>query len=308
MKDINKIVGDHWSQITEMQISNTQLKLRWWQSPHIIKHINKIVCGEEISGFSQGLIQLARSRAKSLIPFEKGISVGGGTGQKEMNLLRQNIVKTFELYELSEVRIAQGIEMAKKQSLEERIRFIHGDAFDLITKNEQYDFVHWNNSLHHMLNVDKAVEWSKVVLKVGGLFYMDDYIGSSRFQWPDEQLDIATRIRKVFEKTKYLIDPRYKDRYLPTTVRRPDEKKHIEIDPSEAADSDRIVSAIYKHFPNAEIKITGGVVYHLALNDMLNNFDETDDKILLDLLMIIDELCTNFGQTHYAVALAFKEG
>ncbi|MDP8219106.1 MAG: hypothetical protein P9M03_10315 [Candidatus Theseobacter exili] len=169
-------------------------------------------------------------------------------------------------------------------------------------------FVHWNHSLHHMLDVDKAVEWSKNVLRSGGLFYMDDFIGASRFQWPDAQLEFATRIRKVFEDSKYLTNPRTSSGSLSTIISRPNKNKLIEDDPSEAADSERIVDAIYKYFPNVEFKVTGGVVYHLALSDMLNNFDEKDDKILLDLLMIIDELYAKLGQTHYGVALAFKEG
>ena len=306
MNNKNKIIGNHWSKISEKNVGVPRV-LRWWQSPYIIKYINKIVCGREVAGFSQGLIELVKNKTKDFIPFEKGISVGGGNGEKEMNLIEQGIVQTFELYEFSEVRIAQGKALAKQRFLEGKIRFIHGDAFDLITKTEQYDFVHWNNSLHHMFDVDKAVEWSRKILKSDGLFYMDDFIGSSRFQWPDAQLEIVTRIRKVFEKSKYLVNPDDRSSFLSTTMVRPDEQKFIKIDPSEAADSEKIVEAIYKYFPNAEVKYTGGVVYHQVLNDMLNNFDEKNDKILLDLLMIIDELCAKLGQTHYGVALALKE-
>jgi ubiquinone/menaquinone biosynthesis C-methylase UbiE len=104
------------------------------------------------------LIELVRTQAKLQLPFDKGISVGGGTGQKEMNLLRQGIVNEIEVYEYSEARIALGKKIAKEQSLEDRISFIHGDAFEIVPQNERYDFVHWNNSLHHMLDVDKAVE------------------------------------------------------------------------------------------------------------------------------------------------------
>ena len=49
-------------------------------------------------------------------------------------------------------------------------------------------------------------------------------------------------------------------------------------------------------------------MHHLALNDMLHNFDEDDDKVVLDLLMLVDELYATLGQTHYGVTLAFKEG
>lgn len=306
MNKKNKIIGNHWSNVSKKKSEVAQVS-RWWQSPYIIKHINKVVCGKEVSGSSQGLIELMKDKMNNFIPFKRGISVGGGNGEKEMNLIEQGIVQSFEVYELSQVRISQGKALAKEHSLEGKMHFIYGDAFDMITKTEQYDFVHWNNSLHHMLDVDKAVEWSRKILKQNGLFCMDDFIGSSRFQWPDTQLEIATRIRKVFEKSKYMINPNNDNKPLSATMVRPNEKKFIEIDPSEAADSERIVEAIYRYFPNAEVKYTGGVVYHQVLNDMLNNFDEKDDNILLDLLMIIDELCAKLGQTHYGIALAIKE-
>ena len=77
-------------------------------------------------------------------------------------------------------------------------------------------------------------------------------------------------------------------------------------DPSEAADSERIIQSVKKYFPNAEITLTGGVIYHHALNDILQNFDEEKDKWVLNLFMIIDDLCTDLGETHYATALAIK--
>jgi len=186
MKNINSKIGDFWSKKTsDQQRSSNKLKLRWWQSQHIIRHINRVVCGEEVTGRGQGLIKCLQDRVGASIPFRKGISVGGGNGIKEMVLLRQGIVSVFELYELSEARITEGRKLAKQKSLEDRICFIHGDAFDLVTQEESYDFVHWSGSLHHMLDVDEAVGWSKKILKKGGLFLMDEYIGAPRFQWPD---------------------------------------------------------------------------------------------------------------------------
>jgi SAM-dependent methyltransferase len=261
-----------------------------------------------VSGFSQGLTDLVKKYAGSSIPFKKGISVGGGNGQKEINLIKQGIVETFDLYELSKLRISSGINLAKKECVSDKIKFIYGDPIDIASEPEKYNFVHWNNSLHHMLDVEKAIEWSKIILKSGKLFYMDDFVGASRFQWPDEQLEIAAKVRGVFKHTKYLLNPKYRFFSLPAKIIRPNKEKLINKDPFEAADSDRIIMAVYKHFPNAEIKFTGGVIYHLALSNMIHNFDEKNGKILLDLLMIIDELCSKLGQNHYAVALAFKDG
>jgi len=308
VKTVNEKIGYRWSKVSRKNSKRKQYKLKWWQSSHVIKYVNQLVCGEPVSGFSQGLINIVRKYAGGSIPFKKGISIGGGNGQKEINLIKQGIVENFDLYELSKERISAGIELARKQLIGDKINFIYGDAFELDTEPEIYEFVHWNNSLHHMLDVEKAIEWSKNVLKIGGLFYMDDFVGASRFQWPDEQLEIATKVRRVFQHSSYLSNPKCRFFSLPAKVTRPNKEKLIKKDPSEAADSDKIIDAIYKYFPNAEIKNTGGVIYHLALSDMIHNFDEKNDKILLDLLMIIDELCSKLGQNHYGIALAIKEG
>lgn len=79
------------------------------------------------------------------------------------------------------------------------------------------------------------------------------------------------------------------------------------VDPTECANSERIVKAIGKWFPDAEIMPTGGVIYHLALSNVLHNIDEREESYLLDLLLIIDDLCIGLGETHYGVAVAKKK-
>ncbi|GEM_PF-5353652 len=77
-------------------------------NPHIIRHINKKITGSPLDGFSQGITQKAKELAGDRYPFSHGISVGCGNGQKEINLVRQGLVSSFKLYEVSEVRIEQG--------------------------------------------------------------------------------------------------------------------------------------------------------------------------------------------------------
>jgi len=136
-----------------------------------------------------------------------------------------------------------------------------------------------------------------------------DFLKASRFQWSDLSLEIATHVRKAFDKTKYLADPRDKAHRIATFLKRPTIKSMLASDPSEAADSERIIAAVLNYFPDAEITKTGGTIYNLVLSDMLHNFDEDrkDDQLLLELLMIIDELCVKLGETQYATALAIKE-
>lgn len=302
MDSLHLKIGGYWSN----KVLSSPRRLRWWQSAAIIKHVNRIICGRPVDGFSSGLHELVCERARSRLPFQKAISVGGGSGLKEMALLEKGIVGHFDVYEYSEARIDKGRELATKKSLSDRIHFFEGNAFDILKDREIYDMVHWNNSLHHMLDVDAAVNWSRHVLKTGGLFYMDDFVGASRFQWTDEELEFATNVRKIFLGTKYLINPKNPSSNYPVKIQRPSIRSMLDSDPSEAADSENISSAILKYFPNVEYKATGGVIFHLALNDIIENFDESEDALLLESLLMIDKLVASLGHTHYAVALAFK--
>jgi SAM-dependent methyltransferase len=298
-------VSSFWSKKTAEQQTGPRLKLRWWQSANILRHINMTVCGEAIDGPSAGLIRRAFETLGDRQPFELGVSVGGGNGLKEMMVLESGLVQHFKLYELSTARIQDGRKLAKRRGLEDRIEFIEGDAFDLLTAIDSVDFVHWNNALHHMLNVPDAIHWSRTILRPGGMFYMDDFIGADRFQWSDTILDICESIRKALPE-KYLINPFEPNKLISYRVPRPRYGAMIEADPSEAPDSSRTLQYVKHFFPDAEITLTGGVIYHLALKDIINNFDEDNDREQLALLLAMDDIITSQGNSLYATALAFK--
>lgn len=297
LSDDLKKAAAHWSNVRSVG------RTRWWTHPVVLRHINRLVCGAEIDGPWAGL----ECRMRNLAPgggFRRAISVGCGNGVKEMQLLRKGIVWKFDLFEISAARVDQGRALAGQQGLEDRATFHVADAFrsDL---PDDYDLVYWNNSLHHMLNVDEAVIWSRKRLAEGGAFVMDDFVGSSRFQWPDDQLEIASRVRELLPE-RFLVHPLDPSRRLPRRVDRPDASALIRSDPTEAAESDKILPTIRQIFPDAEIILTGGVIYHCALNDVLANFRDREDEALLQSLLLLDETLARTGATHYAAALARK--
>ena len=311
-------IGAKWSACYSRQ---ARAHIHWWQNPFIIRHINQRVSGYQLDGFSSGLNSRLKKIAIERLPFSKGISVGCGNARKEIKLLREGIVQSFVLFEFSDIAIKQGKELALKEGLRDRTEFILGDAFDTIQEEESFDFIHWNNSLHHMLDVEQALSWSYRVCKKRGMFYMDDYVGPNRFQWPQKFLEIASEIRESLPQRYFLRCPlgslllRYlfarlplpsRLKYQPRVLHRPDLDKFISDDPSEAADSERILQCLKQYFPDAEIILTGGVIYFLALSGILQNFNEVRDKTLLDSLLSIDDACAERGETLYATALALK--
>jgi len=305
--EVNAVIAANWdSQTKKYERADPELRTRWWRHPYALRQINERLCGERSAGWSGGMLRLVQDRCGDELPFGRGISVGGGTGGKEMELISAGIVQHMTIYELSSVRIERGQRLAEERDLTNQVTFVQSDAFAAETTMESYDIVHWDNSLHHMLDVPAAVDWSRAVLRPGGLFYMYDFVGPSRFQWTPEMLRLGTDVRRSLPP-EYLIDPNDPSRSVTDHFSAPPSiESMIAKDPSEAADSDRILASVERTFPDAEIIPTGGVVYSMALNDIIHNFKWDPLDPLLVLLMLLDFQAADAGLTHYAAALARK--
>lgn len=275
-------------------------RTRWWESKTIIRHINNRVCGEPVDGLHAGFHRLL-SKEIGAKPAAKAVSVGAGTGFKERALLACGAVQEFHLYEISSERIRTGIEQAQKANVAHRMHFYQADAFEACAETN-FDLVYWNNALHHMMDTTRAVRWSRDRLKDGGIFAMDDFIGPSRFQWTDTALGFARQYRASLPASM-LSDPR--DPSKPAKpIERPTVEYMLRMDPSEAADSSSILPALHSTFSAPMVVMTGGAIYHAALNDILVNFD--DDGTELQAALALDHALSMMGENHYAVAIARK--
>jgi SAM-dependent methyltransferase len=224
----------------------------WWHNSFVIRKINKRICGREVDGRTQGIIEWLKHSYGHLFPLERGISVGCGDGSKEVLFIQAGIVASFELYELSEKAIEKGRVLSHRLGLANQMNFHLGIAAQEIKTPDSYDLVAWNDALHHMPDVSDALAWRRMILKPNGIFSMDDFVGATRFQWPDNQLALATAVRDAIP-LKYRAIPGSPFRYPPSEVERPTIASMIASDPSEAADSERILPSLAKHFPEAVV-------------------------------------------------------
>ena len=286
-------------------LRSRQFGTGWWHNSFVVREVNRRICGKAVDGRGMGIVEWLKEAYGHLLPLEKGISVGCGDGSKEALLLRAGIVLRFDLYEFSENSIRNGRALARRLGLSDCMHFFLGDAAEEVNRPEIYDLVAWNDALHHMSDVSEALAWSRRILRPGGILAMDDFVGPTRWQWPDHQLELAAVVRDALP-LRYRALPGSPFKYPPYRVERPTLAAMIERDPSEAADSDNILPALAEHFPGAVVHKTGGVVYHLALHEAMHNLDPQADRHLLKLLMILDEQCIAAGDTHYAAALARK--
>lgn len=274
---------------------NASSKTRWWFHPAILRHLTRLMTGKEINSIIAGDIEFLRERQPQ--GFEHAVSVGCGSAFKELSILRSGVVGHFTLYELAEPRIEQALALAAQWGLSDRIT-VRRDIQTFDTPGD-YDLVHWNNSLHHMLDTAKAIEWSRASLRAGGAFYMNDCIAPDRQQHVQSYLDAATRFRECLPD-RLLARPGGE---YPREVKNIDGQALSRADPSECADSGTIMPALRRAFSELEIVPLGGLIYSCALNGVIANFGEEDEP-LLKVALELDRQYAEQGMGEYAVAFA----
>jgi len=299
-------VGIFWS---DYYISKRPKRESWWQSDLVKRHVNILVANVDSNILSDGLnsLLLKRLRGKRL---KQGVSVGCGNGDKEIRLLQLNVVEKFILFELSEEMVRVVKDKAIRLNLADRIEIRLENAFLHDFTDVKIDFIHWNNSLHHMFDVPAAIKWSYDILESDGVFYMDDYVGPTRFQYSEKAIHIVNEIRDDLPH-KYLKSQYHDGQYFGHYINcDPNIFETALGDPSEAVDSGRILKSLKDYFPEAEIILTGGIIYFVALGGLYENFDEKNEKDV-SVLNTLLERDKNYAQSlddmsPYAVALAIK--
>jgi hypothetical protein len=80
----------------------------------------------------------------------------------------------------------------------------------------------------------------------------------------------------------------------------------IQFDPSEAMDSDRILPCLARWFPDAQVRLLGGAIYHCGLSDVIHNLMADGATQEIARALELDDMLLQQGHTHYASAIAVK--
>ncbi len=279
-------------------------KSRWWQWPRIITFLNDRITPGAGTTWNAALLKEVRERRQGG-KMKKAISVACGNGAKEMALIKAGLVEQFDLFEVSEKRVGIGQALYSKAGLSDRVTWRIGDGVSAMEQGQSYDLVFWDNALHHMPDTHRAITASRDCLRPGGLFVMNDFIGPDRFQWTDRQLHYATSVRSRLSK-RLLRHPSIPEKSIRPFAKRPTIEAMIADDPSEAADSSRILERVKMLLPNPSVWMLGGCIYFIALNDVLANIDLEHDADLLESLLILDEALSELGENLYAACISVR--
>lgn len=261
----------------------------WWLIPEIRERWNFLISGDPQINYKQYLLNDLLGGAGQL----RLLSLGSGSGGHEMELA---VYPGF--YEIICIDIAQNrVEEAQQESAKrglKNIRFICADFNQYDFREEYFDLVLFNSSLHHFNNVEQLLSGPvKRCLKPVGKLIINEYVGPTRLQFPRQQ-------RKAINQALKLVPDCYKKRFKTNLVKRkfygPGLIRMILADPSECIDSASILPAVHAHYKTIIEKPYGGNILMNVLKDISHHFTTSDtgsDEVLKSLFQFEDTYLEN---------------
>ncbi|HEY7961928.1 MAG TPA: class I SAM-dependent methyltransferase, partial [Solirubrobacteraceae bacterium] len=271
-------VGDYWGQ-RETNIRS------WWQSPVVLSELRRRVTGDPEQSFEQYF----RERYCPA-PFHRALSLGAGGGHFERALLDLGVCEEILGVDISRARVDHANALVPEH-MRGRLTFAC-ENLEVWRPSGRFDLLIARDVLHHISRLEELCEALTELLLPGALLYVDEFVGPTRFQWTDKQLQIIGRLLDRLSP-ELVTDLVLDDGTLRRRAIRPTVENMIAADPSESVRSEEIPAILAEHFELVELRPYGGAVFHQLFNRLMGNFAGHDD--LVRVLMELDFLLTDEG-------------
>lgn len=290
MSEATERASEYWA--VNRSVEGTGERPRsWLQHPTMLEFVNRRVSGDPKVSTLLWFRQKYFPR-----PVDLALSLGCGFGGFERLGVEQNIARTFHANDLSEGAVAKARETAAQAGMADRIEYSVVNLDECELPAARYDAIFALSAAHHVFRLENLFRQCRRALKPGGLFFLDEYVGPSRFQTSPELIDLINRLRGILPE-KYRKSLFANDGSLIRPVA-PSPVEHFEKhDPSEAVRSGEIVSTLKLYFDILELRPYGGAILHLLFSGIAGNFDENNetDVALLRTIAAFEEVMEGAG-------------
>ncbi len=257
----------------------------WMAHPAVRARSNALASGNASEDAYDRLASLLRERGLGL-PIARSVSIGCGFGGLERDLSARGLVREVDAYDIAPSAIAEAKRQAQQAGLL-RVRYHVKDLEDIDLPPSSADVVFAHSSVHHVERLEALYAVVQRTLRPGGVFHLHEYVGPTRFQWTDAQLDLANAfLDSLPPRLRELPSGEPKER-----LRRPTIEEMIAADPSEAVRSADLIGALSPYFDIIEHRPLGGALAHIALGGIAQNFDPAapDDCAILQRLFATED-------------------
>ncbi len=210
--------------------AHSRLEEIWVSYPLVRARVNRRISGNPHTWPTTWLLSQIRQEPRLV----RTVSIGSGLGALERDLIRLDLVERVIGIDVSPVCVDASVRAAAEAGMGERISYRCADAWAEIASARNLDAVFFHASLHHFDRLDEMAALLRRALRLGGLLYLDEYVGPSRDEWR-----LAHQLRWNWHYY-----------HLPRSVRRVGRVRppiNLE-DPTEAIASSRIRTAIRGEF------------------------------------------------------------
>ncbi|MDO9319463.1 MAG: class I SAM-dependent methyltransferase [Gammaproteobacteria bacterium] len=226
-------------------------------------------------------------------PVNLALSLGCGGGGLERHAVALNIVDSFHAYDVSTGAIEIARNSAVGHAIGHRIDYRVADLNTLVLPEGLYDCVFASQSVHHIGNLEHYFEQVAKCLKPGGLFIINEFVGSNQFQWSDLQVQHA---QSMLESIPEGLRQSIRGHGQKNVILRPTLEEMNNSDPTEAIRSADIIPGLQKHFEIVDQKDFGGTLLQLVLEDIVGNFsDQKQDREILQSLFDAEQVLLKSG-------------
>lgn len=260
--------------------------VNWWDIPAVHDRWNRMISGDENTDHHRYVAEKF-CRGKDRL---KGVSLGCGAGSKEILWARTGAFASIDAYDLSEQQIDAAIESCRGTPEADVVHYRVGDISraDLLPKCH-YDVVICEHSIHHFTPLESLVCRIRESLVPDGLLVANEFVGPTRFQWTDRQLEVVNALLRILpHEYKTLLNS--SDERLSAIC--PSRLWMWLSDPSEAVESSNILPLLHKHFRTVEVRGYGGAILSLLFSGIAHHFIRPDacDQQLLNLCFAVEDV------------------
>lgn len=256
----------------------------WWDIPAVITRCNRLITGSASCDPSSYVCTKYLKDKRQL----HALSLGCGTGHRELRWAETGCFTRIDAFDISVERIEYARKRSSEHSYGHILRYQIANVHEVEASDESYDVILAEGILHHLSPLAGILSRIRRFLKPDGFFVINDFVGPSRFQWTERQLEIVNGLLSLLP---HEYRKRWKTGSVKRKVYRPGRLAMMLNDPSEAAESSKILPLVSEIFEIVEFREYGGTVLHLLFNRIAYNFVSEDDRTrrFLDLCFEVED-------------------
>jgi SAM-dependent methyltransferase len=280
-----------WAKAAEPEYRAYTNQANWMGHPEVQRYINRRCSGDP----ERTWLDHFRDRYAAGRRIPEVLNLGCGDGALERELIARGFADSYVGYDVS----AECIERATATVGRDHptARFLNADLNHVTLPREAFDVAFFSHALHHIERLEHLCEEARAALRPDGFLLVNEFIGPSRHQWTDFQLQVCNRLLDALPEHLRLDISRLPERVPRPRISRISVAEWLRCDPSEAVRSAEIVPAIERSFEILERRDFGGTVLQKLLENIAGNFlpENPDQSAIVRVLIELESVLIETG-------------